>query len=1140
MIQNNMLNKSTTQSYNDNIKYNNLINLCDNLILTLEDTKKNISNKLSFFRSNFKKSGDQKKKDITNSIQNLNIIKLFLQQQKTLNCKENCKEYQKFKTGILSELNKIRSILKEQRSNKLFHTKETKSFSYFSNKFNAESLFIDSETQTLNEVVETIQHYDEPNNNIKKILVESISNKIKSLNLNNIDLENIDKDIKITVKNYYEKNKNIYPEKLLDNIFSEIFLKKENNNQTFTVFTNNELNEQLNSLLNNENKCRDSKNILLLNYLSNLKNSLNGENDIFINLINLERLYENFLIMNENKNNVFINNLRILFTKFIIEINCSNLLLEENIEYNYNISIMEALRNFKVNAYDKIKVTISPKNNHEKLQFDKVFNTKINNEVKESVKETMKIELPNNIEYEYQLYDYIVANIDAMNNQELKIKLDQIKSVFNSQLEKINKLNIFNKVTKIENINEIIASSDEIIKYINNYKIQNKENLNLDILHKKNNDLNKYFMNTINLQHRRMIINQLFDITYPKKFNLIYDILSNISLNNIEGKYFQQNNYESGWYGKSVHLTSKSDINGALGDIFIKQNNKNSNTEVSINSLIEYCEQLINLLNNIKNKISKRSKKKEAIITKHINELGIIFSNINNTKPYVIYNNKNISYVKKSISAIIDQVKNELNKERFIINLQQKTKSFNYFEKENKKLFMDFLNKTDESASLEFITSNLLFLINRHQRINEEGLEKLVTQIYNKITSLKLDNIKIGQDEIKLTILNIVDQNNNAENLIIELMHKVFLSNLNNIKNDQPVGVFNIDKLNMILDNTLDLINNQEKCNDINNLFILSYLFDLKNELNQNHINDISIDLSKLKLIYRKFLQINQTKNNIFINNLRVFFTDFIIELNIHNLLLEKNIEHTYYLSLIKITEGMNNNIELEKIEEVIPEKESENLNLLQDNSFISIKNNDWSVIENNNFNNSFSLKSEIINDNELKSFFLNNIDDIYDLNNIDEDLKINILDDINNIYKDLIGINKLNEIKSIISNNSNKNNKINEFNYNDSNLNKLYDKNNINKFKNILNIEHFELIIKDNLLDINSNNLRNDVIDSIKEHKDLVNSNQINSYTFNNMEFILNYLEKDFTNPSTKAIKSKEQVNLVLSMLPTVNFNVK
>lgn len=914
----NNTNQNTIYNNLDQFKNNNLIQTCNNLITLLHNTKQNVSTKLSFFRSNFKKSGEEKIRNIDYSITQLETIKRYLHQNIL-----NVNEYKQYETEIINIFNNIKNTLNEQRSN-LFQTKETKSFSYFKNNYhNALLLYstLNINNKTLSELINNFSPFINKNaNNLIKQLANHIQLKISSLTLHNIKINLF--DIENTINTYCNKNEEFCPEELLNEIICNIFLQLENHtiDEKFQTFTTEDLSYQLDSLLTNKNICPNIQNILILNYLSNLKNSLNGINDISINLNQLESLYKEFLIINQNKDNIFINKLRVFFTKFIIEINLANLLLENNIQYTYNVNIMEAIRNFRVNAYNLIRKKFNYNKKLEEVQFDKFFITKIDEQDRILGKNLISESLPYSITHYYQLYDHIINN---SNNEELNLSIHKLKQSFNENLEKLNKKSIFNAINKITIINNelqydnnkiiITDLGNQITENINKYKIKNRNNLNLDILHKKDREkkltkpifLTNYFASIISLQHRRIIINQLFNTKNHNELNLIYNILINIQLNDNNSRLFKQNNNLFEWYGYQT-LISLSDLNAALGDLFIKQNNKNNNTKIQITPLRTHCNNLINLLKNTKNQISYKfaylnnnfknlGKIKEENINKYIKKLENILYTMDNTASYSSYNNKYIEY-KKVINEIINNIMNELNQKRFVLFPKKQTKSFNHFKAGYRKLLMQyFINDNIQSYSLKAIISNILF-INENDK---EKLDQLAEQINIKIQSLNLNNIKISKEVIIGIISNYLtnNKNKNVEGLLSAILNEIFLEK-NNTKNQIEFEKFTSDQLIEQLDLTLKSINSAGECHYLKNLRILNYLSNFKNSLND--INYIYINLNQLKSLYKKFLNMNQIENNIFINNLRILFTEFIIEINIHNLLSGENLKHTYYLSLIE------------------------------------------------------------------------------------------------------------------------------------------------------------------------------------------------------------------------------------------------
>ena len=110
-------------------KRNDCVELCDNLINLLNETKKNLSNRLSWFRIDFKKSGDEKIRVIDDSISQLETIKISINPYDLnfddIECKDNIRRI----------LHYIKISLQEQRSRALFHKPETKTFSYFKNHY---------------------------------------------------------------------------------------------------------------------------------------------------------------------------------------------------------------------------------------------------------------------------------------------------------------------------------------------------------------------------------------------------------------------------------------------------------------------------------------------------------------------------------------------------------------------------------------------------------------------------------------------------------------------------------------------------------------------------------------------------------------------------------------------------------------------------------------------------------------------------------------------------------------------------------------------------------------------------------------------------------------------------------------------
>ena len=562
-----------------------------------------------------------------------------------------------------------------------------------------------------------------------------------------------------------------------------------------------------------------------------------------------------------------------------------------------------------------------------------------------------------------------------------------------------------------------------------NNKNQIDDNLNINIINKNYNEMNKSDFDIIskqnkNYQNQILLLtkrikeyendyinknsreeNQIkefmtIETNLKNKINEKDDIISSLeSENNFlkEQLNHMENNFEQLKEEVKQLISIKKIENNKENDLENDIKNNNINPKETINLNLNQSNDLLELTKKYSIEISKLKKQNEILT----NTIQTQNQNINlNTNNNNLLNSKNIC------DSMINNFSNEINKELYIISRWIDTYLVCEFNKdfdvppldngEDEKNFVDFkiLKK-----SLDNAIQNLNSIINSKET---EIIE--ITNILNE-KEIKYNELK---NEFSETKKNLYDLKNEKENLLQKIEQ-----NKKDIK-------FNI--------NTINSIKNASNKDKENQIIYLSNIYSIINKEINNILQDINF-----KAYHEKFLPKEKDNKNNDINNNNT-------NINLEDILLKSFNKLIEFLDELKF-----DYIQIKK----------ENVNIIKEKAVDNIK-----ILRNENENN--------ISQNEIEEY----------------KLKIEQLINDNNILKEQIEINnKKNQIKEI-----NDNNNLIKVEDLQKQINDLKDNNNDlqQKLKNI-NEGNFELEKKNNTLENEVEKLKiyENMLEELKEKYD-------------------------------------------------------
>ena len=567
----------------------------------------------------------------------------------------------------------------------------------------------------------------------------------------------------------------------------KISLKKIKN----TKMTREELEKNLRDL-DNEKRELDSKVYIANQYSKTLQYMFDEEKKKILNihdetdqiqkkLNNLQR-YHKLIIDNMNKTNLKNNNFNELNEKLQKDINLSNKIIKENNEKNeflerkiiekqkkiyklkkkitslkiqnkkeiekYKEDIYEKIRKSKENVEEKNKTErkyikiiyclyilqkyfIEPKQlDYEKLSLNKFYKAFINDnyEIDYNNEEKINEENINNSK------DKGENKILTLNNSSLKLKLDEIKNMFNDI--NIKREIIFDYISKL-------LSRIAFNKNCLNYYHSNE----LSLIDKKEEYLNKV---------KKIIDNNYSQFEEMSKYNSIFTTFLE------ENKDFINNSKNKNRQNNLKEIQNQLNINIIQNKKEFKKNSKLNYEQLLINSnkLYEKLRKILIFHNYFIDNINDSLK--DIIIS--VENLNNHKNKDNESKENNLFEIDNIKSFKKNYEAI--------NNFKKIINEKISNNSC-YFIKYLKELIEYNKNKIKEKSDDNNYINNLLFLFFKEKLDNKENIDEL---FYNRFISNNIQNEnklfnffnKYSDKTIDIlrSLLSLINQNENNKDMI--------------------------------------------------------------------------------------------------------------------------------------------------------------------------------------------------------------------------------------------------------------------------------------------------------------------------------------------------------------------------------------
>jgi DNA repair exonuclease SbcCD ATPase subunit len=591
----------------------------------------------------------------------------------------------------------------------------------------------------------------------------------------------------------------------LNNIFKETiksckFIKtnalsvfKHINKDKETVYDINKLNI-LQKQIDDNNTLISKYNKKLLKLQKQIEGKLYNENDINMDIIELQKIYDdinsNLKPLNKDDINVLYEKKGFIFSKII----------NDNVEAE---NISDNIINKLQNKYDMYL-----KNYNEFLLTKPIYNLEELNKISYTIKKI------NNI---YGSYDDINKLKETLFTNKPSISLDEIKNFFIKNNININELNniplyddkYYNK--KIENINNKLNTIQDDIYLYNKYNELYLDNLKNNV---KEPNIN---VNKIEEFNKKFKIQQKNKPIIEKRLKAYKNIISLNELIKELNKSLKK--YKNNAYNDECWACKKQVWRIEYDNILLKLNDYNEEYDKEINKY--------NLeLDDIKSAIIKDEEKLKEISNNELlnikyTECSIEWDNYN--KWLNEYNDIKEKYdLYKEIFNKKDTLLNELNELYLNKNINDMIKLYNEWSKYNNYLeIVDILTTIPDTYNINNIKNDFNWYNNKE--IYDKELNKLKTELDNTISKKYLWLYNEITDEINNINLN--DKLKYWENI---LNIKPIIDNINALNNNISTITKENDKLSSEYHKykTLyDEYNNKNK----------------QRELYKNFINDIDI-----------------------------------------------------------------------------------------------------------------------------------------------------------------------------------------------------------------------------------------------------------------------------------------------------------
>lgn len=840
----------------------------------------------------------------------------------------------------------------EQLINSLFINIEQKT-----NDLNSKQLEIEK-LQTEN--LEKIDEYHNKQAQLNKTITELIIEKETLITKNN--------DLEKRIENFF-KNYNPKIIKLINDLISK------NKNITNTILTD------IKYRLDEINKNKDENNLLKNNkYQELLINSIeviqNFYSDISIKNIELQNTINELQNKNIDLEQQIGLNYIVIEDKEKIIMDLKNKLESYNSNNNFKLNDIEILYKNLLNLINQIQNNITIINNNKKIVNNNNTNiSNLQNKLNEDIS-TINILIESSNSKDYNIKS-LINNIQTINNNKIIENIEESNSTIITEL-----LTNYNNL--IQNIEKLSNENNNNISIILTLRTEN-EKLQLEIT-----KLNTDFRNKTN----NYISNDNI-ILYTKK--LITNIFKNFKQNNINIENIDILNE----FKKDINISFEEVINlhnnlldnliNEYNKIKLELNNKNQNENINT-QLIELQKQLIEYKSN-NDLLSEQNNLYQSKINTLLSQLNEI-----NTKNKQLLDEKKNTQIE--LNELNNSIQNKINDSVNAIKLEYNNKIEEL--KKTEWTVANVIYEKDEALKKEAQKINEITALQNSNKLINDNLQLKINEQAAKIAKLDiiLIEIKIEKDNILKELKEIKENTiskNEHEQILNKLKetHKLEISTLQDqIKIKQKLITKNTIKISFLQDsidkktknNTLlesqiielnrkntnlitekdtlikELQNNIEnltKQNIDNNTFINEIFKDLLIvELDyKNIINDSNIKLENIDLLNNKITELNTLFNNKFIlnkdnkNNISKIIKEYktIIvnilynnhKLNKENIDLKKDSDQLKIIEQKTIEETKNIKLLNNKILDLLKlniDIENENLNNFQDyiNSFES------------------------------------------------------------------------------------------------------------------------------------------------------------------------------------------------------------
>ena len=668
-------NKLLSKVNYDNIKFDYKLNN------NIENTDENLKEHLSDFTETIAKLTGSKEtpinnKNLTNKDKISSILPLRINFQEKKNLLNNNEDENSYKIISFRQNDNINNDLNKNNDDKTNNLKYNytleKSIENIKYNINENKLDNNQENSSLNYInsendkIKNINVNNMENNTLKddiKIIHDNsnFEDNRKKMNINDLEDNENNKDIENNI-NYIQSNG-------LENSNGDIQsngLENSNNNiqnndleNSNNNIQNNDLENCNNNIQNNDleiNKNNIQNNILKnkVNYIEDNHINYNSYNDLESNRINNNRIENNNLELNNNRienNNLEINNNRIENNNF--ESNNNNRIENNNLKYNKNSS-----QDYDFKNYKKLDYNSNNENNRMNLiNIERNYNN--GKEFKTNLTDyNKKFKFPKNNDTPYE---NSLKNIEEENdektvndNEIISEKIEQIRH--NESIKQYSQLTQKEIYRKPKN-DYSLSMKNSPLKNIQNYQLKNtnimESNLNNNSFSDKLKDSNrklKYYSEKRPYIRKQFENSDIFtsnEFTSPIKFNnyesqFIPQIESSIEENNDQKNYrnyynLKNNPHLNNNFNNEFKYNNKEEpffsSESFIPSYYISSPRQNNVEEIFENELIN---QLTEFLSNIIEKKSVLESIKENLCLKDDITLEDLFYDFDISKEHEI------------------------------------------------------------------------------------------------------------------------------------------------------------------------------------------------------------------------------------------------------------------------------------------------------------------------------------------------------------------------------------------------------------------------------------------------------------------------------------------------------------------------